>query len=152
MRYLLLLALLPLLTACGPEVIFEEAALFGEDGWAYADSVRYDFTVAEIERPYNLDLTVHHGTDFSYQNFYVKVHTSFPSGKRETKQSSLQLAGDFGSWRGDCSGESCSLSIPMLSNVLFQEAGDYSIVVEQFSRDEPLGGVDGLGLKVSVAE
>lgn len=152
LRCLVLLAFLPFLTACGPEIVYEEATVFADGNWAYADSVNFNFEVTDVDRPYDLDLTVSHGTDFAYQNFYVRVHTTFPSGKRETSQSSLQLAGDFGAWRGDCSGEHCTLSIPMLTDVRFEEPGAYAITVEQFSRDEPLAAIDGVGLRLSVSE
>lgn len=152
MRYLPLLFLLPFLTACGPEVIYEKEVDFPSGNWAWADSVSFDYTVQDTSQLYDVFLEVDHGTDFAYQNFYVKILTTPPSGKRFDEQLSLQLAGDFGEWLGDCSGEQCQLSIPYLTDVRFRETGDYRISFEQFSRNEPLAAVDGLGLRITVAE
>lgn len=152
MRLAPLLFLLPFLSACGPEVIYEKDVDFPNGSWAWADSVQFNYSVQDTSRLYDVLLEVSHGTDFAYQNFYVKIHTTPPSGKRFGEQLSLQLAGDFGEWLGDCSGEQCKLVIPYLTDVRFRESGDYGLTFRQFSRDEPLAAVDGLGLRITVAD
>lgn len=152
MRYLLLLLPLISLTACGPEIVYEREVDFAETGWAYADTVRFDFELADTSRAYDLLLTVEHGTDFPYENFYVRIHTTFPSGKRNTEQVSLQTTGDFGAFLGECSGGDCSLPVLILENARFAATGDYALTVEQYSRDEPLSAVFGLGLRIVVSD
>lgn len=152
MRILFLLAPLLFLTACGPEVIYEKETVLPETGWSYADSTTFTYAVANTEQAYDLMLDLRHGVDFPYQNFYVKFHATFPSGKSQTEQLSLQLAGDYGIWRGDCSGESCSLSIPFMENTRYAQAGEYTITFVQHSRDEPLPSLQGIGFRVLVHE
>lgn len=151
-RLFCILVLLPFLTACGPEIVFEKEVDFPESGWSYADTVRFDFVIADSTRSFDFLLDVDHGTNFSYENFYVRLSTTFPSGKRTTEQLSLQLVGDFGSFLGNCSGDECSLTVPILENARFEAAGNYALTLEQYSRDEPLRGVDGIGLRVAVSE
>lgn len=152
MRYLIIILALPFLTACGPAPIYEKDVAFPESGWAYADSVRFDYTITDSDKTYDLVLDVAHNDDFAYQNFYVKLHTTPPSGKRSSSQLSLQLAGNFGEWLGNCSGGKCRLSIPFLKEVNYLSPGDYSLTVEQYSRDEPLPALTGLGLRIIVHE
>lgn len=152
MRMLPLLCLLFLFTACGPEVVFEKEVGFPEAGWSYADSTSFNYSLDNVEQAYDLILDVAHGVDFPYQNFYVNLHSTFPNGKRQSEQLSLQLAGDFGIWLGDCSGDRCTLSIPFLQNIRYTLPGEYTLTVEQNSRDEPLAEIHGIGLRVVVHE
>lgn len=142
------ISLLCLLTSCGPKVIYEQTSTFPAKEWAYADSARFEFTVQDVVKAYDLVLTLTHGTDFPAQNFYVRLHTGFPSGKRTSEQVSLQLAGDFGAWLGDCSGETCEQKITILQNAKFADPGEYYLTVEQYSREEPLAGIGSVGLAV----
>lgn len=147
-KFIAALSFLGLFSACGPTVIYEQEKEFPPTGWAYPDSARYDFTIPSTEQAYNLVLKLDHGTAFPYQNFYVKLHTGFPSGKRTTEQVSLQLAGDFGAWLGDCSSDACKLDITILRNAKFAETGAYYLTVEQFTREPILGQIGGVGLAV----
>ena len=148
MRLPHLLLLLPLLTACGPTVVYEDSHPLPDTGWAYADSARFAFAIPDTTINYDYVLTLEHSPEFAYQNFYVRFHTGYPSGVRKTEEVSLQLAGDFGVWHGECSGTSCELEIPILRNARFAAAGDYVLTVEQFSRENPLTGVAAVGLRV----
>ena len=152
MRILPLLSMLLFFTACGPEVIYEEEVDFPENGWSYSDSTTFSYILDDVSQAYDLILDVEHGVDFAYQNFYVNLHTTFPNGKRQSEQLSLQLAGNFGIWLGDCSGDLCTLSIPFLQNIRYTLPGEYSLTVEQNSRDEPLAEIQGIGLRVVVRE
>ncbi|MEM6772519.1 MAG: gliding motility lipoprotein GldH [Bacteroidota bacterium] len=152
MRHLPLLACLILFSACGPEVVYKDAVTFPETGWSYADSTTFSYSLDNVDQAYDLVLDVNHGIDFPYQNFYVKLHSTFPNGKQQTEQLSHQLAGDFGVWLGDCSGDACTLSIPFLQNIRYTLPGEYRLTVEQNSRDEPLAEALGIGLRVVVSE
>ncbi|MFK8161540.1 MAG: gliding motility lipoprotein GldH [Lewinella sp.] len=139
-------------SACGPTVIYEEEVQLPETGWAYPDSTHFQFSITEPETAYNFVLHLEHGTDFPYQNFYIKLHTGFPNGKRNSQQLSLQLAGAFGAWKGDCSGTSCNLDITFLKNARFEQSGDYYLTVEQHSREPVLGAIESIGFSVEEAE
>lgn len=143
---------LGLFSACGPTVIYQETKDIPEAGWAYADTARFEFEIPNTAQAYDLVLNLEHGTAFPYQNFYVKLHTGFPSGKRTSEQVSLQLAGDFGAWLGGCSGEACDQEITILRNAKFADTGDYYLTVEQFSRQPVLSSIDAVGLAVVKSE
>jgi len=151
-KFIAALFFLVLFSACGPTVIYEQEKEFPAIGWAYQDSARYDFTIPSAEQAYDLVLRLEHGTEFPYQNFYVKLHTGFPSGKRTSEQVSLQLSGDFGAWLGDCSGEVCGQEITILRNAKFAETGAYYLTVEQFTREPVLGAIGAVGLAVVEVE
>ncbi len=147
-KLLYLFVIISLFSACGPTVIYEQEKELPESGWAYADSARFEFNIPATEQAYDLVLSLEHGTAFPYQNFYVKLHTGFPSGKRTSEQVSLQLAGNFGAWLGNCNSSICDQEITILRNAKFEETGDYYLTVEQFTRQPVLGSIGAIGLAV----
>ena len=134
----------------GPEVAYEAAEDFGTEGWAYADSVSFDYTVTDTSRQYDLVLTVDHTDDFAYENFYVQLNTYLPDGDRLTQALSLELADNYGQWYGECEGTDCTTAISLQEGTRFTAPGAYRLVVAQYSRDTVLAGVTGLGYRVVV--
>lgn len=138
-RYLFYSCLLAfLLSACGPNYVFEETLDLPSEGWTYADSLVTEFEVTDTTTLHNMHLILAHGDGFPYQNFYVRIHTTFPNGQRRSEAVSLELAGKAGIWMGDCSGADCELDIPIQQGVFFQQIGTYRLVIQQHSRRNPL--------------
>lgn len=145
LRYLPLLGLLSLLTACGPNYVYESQLEVSDAGWTYQDSLLAQFTIEDSLTIYNLHLELEHNEEFPFQNFYVQVHTQFPDGQRLSELVSLELANRAGMWLGECSGGICSLDIPIQQGAYFNQIGDYQLTVEQYSRRDPLPGILSVG-------
>lgn len=140
-----------LLAGCGgPEVVFEQSQDFSNQGWAHADSVSYAYTISDTSRQYDLVLIVDHTDAFAYENFYVQLDTYLPDGQHLRQPLSLELADNFGQWHGECGSAGCSMAISLQEGTRFTAPGEYRQVVTQFSRDEVLAGVTGLGYRVVV--
>ena len=139
------------LTACGPEVIYEQHHdLPGE--WSYADSVAFGYDIADTSRAYDLVLEVDHEDVFATQNLYAQFTTVYPDGSRQTEPLSLELADGSGRWLGDCRGEQCTLSLPLQVSTRYPDPGSYAMVLRQFMRQDSVPGLDGLGLRISVSK
>ena len=144
--YLLpIFALLLTLSSCGPQYLYENEQAFDTGQWTYQDSLVNTFTISDTFALYNLHLFLDHGVNFPAQNTYVRLHTTFPDGQRMTREVSLELAAKDGAWYGDCSRERCSLDIPIQQGAYFNQAGEYRITIEQFSRQNPLPEVYRIG-------
>ena len=130
---LLLLSFLSfLLSACGPDYLYEETSDLEEAGWTYTDTLNFQFTIDDTPALYNLYLEVEHTTDYSYQNLYTQIHTQFPSGQRMSQVVSLELADKAGVW-------------PIQANAFFNEPGTYVITLEQYMRRSPVTGLTSIG-------
>jgi len=134
--------------SCGPNLIYNQKFEIPESQWAYADTLDFNFNIPDTTSIYNIFLEVTHSTEFSKQNFYVLIHTQFPSGDRIREQVSLELSNQAGFWFGDCGSESCTLSIPLQEGAYFNQPGDYKITIEQYSRNPKLEGINSLALKI----
>lgn len=140
-----------LLYACGPEVVYEEG--FPLPGvWTYADSLAFEYDIADASRAYDLQLSLKHDDAFATQNLYARFVTVYPDGRRQSEAVSLELANARGQWQGACAGEACELVIPLQDSARFPEAGRYGLVVHQYMREAEVGGLNRVGLKVAVAE
>lgn len=144
----LLVVVVVSLVSCGPDYIFEEQKAIDAAGWAYTDSIRFEFEIRDTATIYNQSLVVEHSTDYGFQNLYVKVHTVFPDGQRNSQVLSLELANRVGMWFGNCNEESCELNIPIQNNIFFPMTGTYAFILEQYMRKNPLEGLQSFELKI----
>lgn len=144
-------ALCLLLASCGDDVIYEKTLDVPDGAWVYEDTLDFDFEITDTAQSYVLLLDVTHAGDYGFQNLYVQFHTTYPSGNKETQLVSLELAARSGIWNGQCSGNECSVEIPLQSNALFKETGRHTLSVEQYMRQHTLPGIKKMTLKIKKA-
>ena len=149
MRFLSLFCLLGLLASCGPAYLYEAERPLPDATWTYADSLSFDFDIADTTAVYDLYLDVTHRPDYAYQNLYTRILTAFPNGQRLDQTLSLELADKTGRWNGDCGGTRCTVRIPLQERAYFPLPGTYALTVHQYMRKEALPGIEAVGLAVA---
>jgi gliding motility-associated lipoprotein GldH len=147
-KLLVLFSFCLLVASCGDDVIYDKTLDIPGESWAYGDTLKFDFEIADTAKTYSLLLDVTHAGDYGFQNLYVQFHTIFPSGKKETQLVSLELAAPTGIWNGECSGNECSVEIPLQSKAIFKEKGKHTLALEQYMRQNPLPGLKNMTLKI----
>ena len=140
------------LQSCGQSFLYEKDISLSNNTWAYENQLDFPFEITDTKALQNLYLDITHSTEFKTQNLYVKFHTKSPSGKLVSDIVSLELAEKNGVWFGNCGGEWCDLRIPIQSGAYFEEAGTYTLSVEQYTRTEALKGVQSIGFRVESTE
>lgn len=137
--------------SCGPALVYE-----GREEvpgvWTYADTVAFDYDIADTARAYDLRLGVEHGSDFATENLYAEFVTRYPGGGLQEEPVSLALADAYGDWLGECSGERCQLWIPLQDSAKFPVPGRYGLTLRQYMRRDSVPGVFGMSLRVTVAD
>jgi len=149
---LAILLFVVLLSSCGSEAIYEKTSEISDGEWFYSDTLTYEVTIDDTLSIYNLYLDLEHSREYPFENMYVRIHTSFPSGESLSKQVSLELANEAGIWIGDCGGEVCNTTIPIQMGAYFNQTGTYSFKLEQYMRRNPLPGVNSITLRIEEAE
>lgn len=137
-----------LLSACGPEYIYEKSYNISEEGWTYDDTLNFELDITDTVGLYTLYLDIQHTTDYSFQNLYTRIYTAFPTGERLQKEVSLELAYKAGAWKGDCNKKVCHTKIPIQENAFFNMQGKHIITLEQFMRESPITGIRKIAFKV----
>lgn len=128
--------------------IFDKSVDIPGQHWAYRDTVNFTIPIEDTVRLYNLYLRFDHTKDYPDQNIYVNIYTLFPSGKRLKKLVNFDLADPTGKWNGDCSGNSCSLEIPIQEDAFFNYPGSYTFTIEQYMRVDSLPGIEKVSMRV----
>lgn len=148
-RLVVILLLSTALGSCKQSIVYEETfEIDPQQGWAYADSLTYAFSIADTLQVYNLYLELDHLVDYPYQNLYINIRTVFPDGKDLAQVLSLELSDKQGFWQGNCNSKACELRIPIQEEAYFNQPGDYRIVVEQYMRTDSLRGLQSIGLQL----
>ena len=138
-------------TGCGPDTIYERAYEISNGEWFYSDTLTYEVTIEDTLAIYNLYLDLEHSREYPFENMYVRIHTSFPTGDKLSKQVSLELANQAGIWIGECGSEACDITIPIQMGAYFNEPGQYTFSLEQYMRRNPLPGVNSVALRIEEA-
>lgn len=139
-----------ILTSCGDNksYIINETNEFENRMWAESDTLDFKVNITDTTTRYNLGMTLKHNKDYTYQNVYLMIHTKFPDGKRFSKQVNIDIADKTGKWYSDCSGSTCKVEITIQREAIFNQAGEYTFTVEQFTRDEQLGNIQSLAFHI----
>ncbi len=143
------LFLSPLLISCGKEkVIFEKKYNLEKGQWIYSDTLNFQFEIKDTMEIYDIVLSVKHTPQYPLQNLYTNIYTKFPSGERIKQLLNIDLADNSGKWNGECSGSECNFEIPIQPSAFFNGIGTHTITLEQFTRNEPLLGINSIELKL----
>lgn len=110
--------------------------------WLSGDQKSFTLVATDTTTVYAMDITLGHEDTYPYQNLYIKTQTTFPSGKEVESVSSIELINPDGSWAGDCSGHSCTISLPLQHRFTFPEVGTYTWSVSQYMRMDTIHGVN----------
>ena len=145
--YLTAILLALTISSCGPNVVYEQEHVLG-GSWAYDDSADFAFDISDPNKEYDLLLTIVHSPDFSYQNFYANITTTFPTGEVFTDPLSIEIANKMGSWLSSCDSKICTLHLLLRDDIKFKDVGEYKISFVQDTRDAQLKGIQSLGLSL----
>ncbi len=140
------------LFACGKKPVFEQKKDLPGHFWAYADSLAFEIELPDTSKRHDFSVILEHSDGYPFENLYVRLRTHLPNGRILTRPFSLQLAQPDGAWLGKKSGETVSVSVPILTDAKFQQAGKFQFVFENWMRRDSLEGVAAVGFLVSQSE
>ena len=78
----------------------------------------------------------------------LPAHTGYGSNERTKNQVSVEMADKAGQWRGDCSGNSCSVQTLLQEGAKFPQKGHYIFTISQNNRIDSLQFIEKIGLKL----
>lgn len=129
------------LSACDRDVLSSAEWSMDNQQWISDDQKTFTLEAVDTTTVYAMDITLKHDVTYPYQNLYIKTQTTFPSGKQVESVTSIDLVNQDGSWAGNCSGQSCSISLPLQQRFTFPEVGTYTWAVDQYMRKDTIDGV-----------
>ena len=147
-KYFVLLLMMPL-CACDPDRIYENNLSIAPEGWRRAEHTQFEVEIADTIQPYNVYINVRNNNHYKYMDLWLFVDVHSPAGgtlARDTVR--ILLADHHGRWLGHGVGRKFDTRIVFRKGVRFPISGTYRIEYEQAMREEPLQGIDDVGLRI----
>lgn len=142
------------LFSCDSARIYEQQVDFEDRSWILDNKPRFDFTITDHTKNYNIYCTVRNSLTFPYSRIFVSYNLNDSSGNQLRKD--LVSTYLFDQKTGKPSGSSglgdlFDHRISLLTNYHFERPGTYSLTLEQFNRMDTLKGVLAVGARVEIA-
>lgn len=139
-----------LLTACQKKIVFSDYKSLKETGWHQDSILRFDLTVPDSSKLYNLYLDVRNEGRYPYSNLFLFVKMVPPGGKVVNDTIELALASPEGKWFGSGLGDLYDMKYPYKQAIFFHTAGYYRFEVRQGMRtdDGVLKGIHDFGITI----
>ena len=147
-KYIAILILVVVFTACDENRIFEQNSEIPDRSWDYDTVMPFEVTISDTNLHYNVYVNLRHTNQYANSNLWVLLHTTFPSGEKLEKRVELPLASTEGKWYGNSAGSIINHQILIQPNAVFPEAGIYKFEIEQNMRRNPLEEVLDVGIRV----
>jgi gliding motility-associated lipoprotein GldH len=150
----LLLPVLLLITASGCMRIqqFEQNIQIPENAWTYTFEPQIKFEITDTTSTYNVFVTLRHTDAYAYRNIWLDIatkqpgDTSFQKGRFE-----LTLQESSGKWMGTGYGGIWEVRYPLFKQIRFKKSGQYTILLKQIMRDDPLMHIMNAGIRIEKA-
>lgn len=145
---IIILLTVSLLCGCTRGVVYSGFKDVSPVAWNKDSSVTFTFHVTDTVQPYNVLLNVRHQDNYPYQNMWLFLTTTDPSGTQMSDTIEFYLADERGKWLGN--GLNGHVSMPVLyeQNYLFADTGTYSLSIRHGMRTDELRGVSQIGLEI----
>lgn len=149
---LALIFLMLTVASCRHKEIYYRFEEITDAKWA-RDSVFAFIVDSSLYKPnefYNISLEVTHNTSYPYRNIWLSVsHDLDNDSTIMDEQKEYLLADTDGRWFGAGFGSLYQMSLPFKDHICFKERRNYTFLVKQSLPDDPLMGIEKIGLKIS---
>ena len=138
--------------ACDPDRIYESNISIPREGWYRADHALFKVEITDTVSPCNIYVNVRNNSQYKYMELWLFIDVYSPAGIMDRDTVQIMLADHRGKWLGHGLGDKFDTRMVFCKNVRFPVSGAYIFEYEQASRDEPLIGIDDIGLRIEKTE
>ena len=146
--FFLLLLVIVGLAACDQNKIFESNVNIPADGWSRFEHARFEVEITDTISPCNIYINVRNNSRYRHMELWLFVDVHTPSGIVERDTMEILLADHRGKWLGNGLGDKFDTRMVFRRNIRFPESGNYVFEYEQANREEPLIGIEDIGLRI----
>ena len=146
--YLLLAVMLAATVSCTRGDVYNEYADLPHAGWWQDSAVHFDVNIADTASYSDILINIRHTGEYPYQNLWMFVHSSSPSGRIQRDTIACYLADNHGRWLGTRYPSTFEMPVLYMQHIRFPEAGIYRFDIYQAMRDSSIQGIRNIGLQV----
>lgn len=147
-KYIFWTLLIVGLCACDSGRLYENNVLIPKDGWFRADRARFEVEITDTISGYDILINVRNNSNYKYMELWLFIDSYAPTGNVQRDTMKIMLADYQGKWLGNGLGDKFDNRVMFHKNVRFPVSGVYAFEYEQAMRDEPLKGIDDIGLRI----
>ncbi|MFZ4261442.1 gliding motility lipoprotein GldH [Sphingobacterium sp. HJSM2_6] len=137
-----------LFASCEQKAFYEENTVIPTQKWDYDFTPEFAVHISESQKSYDLFINLRHTAFYPYANCYVLLRQEGAGLKDTAIRYELKLAELDGKWTGNSAGNLYEHSNLIQENITFPDTGKYVFTIEQNMRDNPLIGVNDIGIKL----
>ena len=150
LRQLSLAAVVLLLSACDPNRVFEQNADFENYSWDVQQKPGFTFAITDTTALYDVYFNVRNASAYGFYNLYVKHTLTGPGGPvgKPLLHHMILMDPKTGEPRGSGTGDIYDHQLLALPRQRFPRAGNYTLTLEQYMRQDQLPGLMAIGVRV----
>jgi gliding motility-associated lipoprotein GldH len=134
-------------SGCQENRVFEQNQAVGPE-WAWGEIRRFEVNIRDTASLYNLFINARHTEQYAYSNCWLSIQTIGPGGDTLNARVELRLAEADGTWRGECNTAMCLQRELIGPGQRFPQPGTYTFLLEQDMRENPLTGLQDIGIRL----
>jgi gliding motility-associated lipoprotein GldH len=140
-----------LFISCDKNRVFESNITIKKNKWSLDDRPVFYVDIQDTVSAHNVYFNVRNTGNFKYSNLFILLTVEVPQSKPETNRYEFRLADPDGKWLGSGLGDIYSNRIKLEEKIKFPKKGVYKFTIEQNMRDNPLEGIEDVGLRIEKA-
>lgn len=144
-----------ILSSCDNNETYHQFGHIENSSWSKNDTLKFRVDTASVSPEFTYDIQIEtvNNTQFPYQNLWLFVRSNI-EGAKTFRQDTLQitLADMYGKWSGSGFGSYYQNAIVFRKRIVFPQKRSYTFQIIQGMRDEPLLGIEKVGVKISRSE
>ena len=150
---LILIMSLALLTGCNTNTVYSEYEDLEDGKWYINHAPAFTFRIEDASQPYNIYYNLRNAISYPYYNLYLTRYLNDSTGRTiESRLDELLLMdAKTGEPNGDGLGDIFDHKVLIKQNYRFPKAGQYTIRIKQYMRQNPLPDILSVGISVEKA-
>ena len=148
-----LLGFVILVMACDSQTVYSDYTDLDDSKWAIKNAPTFSFRITDPAIPYNVYYNLRNSVSYPYYNLYLTRYLLDSAGHElESRLDELILMDPkTGKPLGNGLGDLFDHKVIMKHNYRFPKAGNYTIRIRQYMRQDPLPDVQSIGITVEKA-
>lgn len=135
------------LLSCNSTGLYEQTKVLGNQEWSSKDKFSFNFSVKDSIAFYNIYLVIRHNDTYNYNNIWVN-YTFMPPGAAPVTDKLEIVLGDAKGWLGSSMDDITEQRMQINKNPVRLKPGNYTFVLQQIMREDPLKGLLNVGIRV----
>jgi gliding motility-associated lipoprotein GldH len=141
------LCVLAAITACQKEAYYEKTYEFPHSSWARDQKAVFKVPIQDTAKEYDFIITLRTTTDYHYNNLWIFLNTTTPSGSNAREPFQIRIQNPDGTWAGKKTGTVVEFPLNFKRRKM-PEKGNYTFALEQGITASAIDEVLDIGLRV----